>query len=105
MRTAAPHDDIAGVVAPAPIFFVIASAIGAALEWLYPSTLLAQPYARFVGAVLIAISIALVAAVLVQMVNRSGKRGGYTVKVTSSFEAWLMAKSAKYFASASAGGM
>lgn len=67
MNTPAPNGDSAGVVAPAPIFFVIASAIGAVLEWLHPSTLLAQPYARFVGAILIAISMALFAAVLVQM--------------------------------------
>ena len=67
MNAPAPNGDSAGVIAPAPIFFLIASAIGAVLEWLRPSTLLAEPYARFVGAILIAISIALVAAVLVQM--------------------------------------
>ena len=59
----------AGVVAPAPIFFVVASAVGAALEWLRPSTLLTQPYALFVGATLIAFSIALVAAAFIQMVK------------------------------------
>ena len=67
MNTPATNSESAGVVAPAPIFFVIASAVGAALEWLRPSTLLAQPYALFVGATLIAFSIALVAAVLIQM--------------------------------------
>jgi protein-S-isoprenylcysteine O-methyltransferase Ste14 len=67
MNTPAPNSERAGVVAPAPVFFVIASAVGAAIEWLRPSTLLAQPYALIVGAMLIAISIALVAAVLIQM--------------------------------------
>ena len=67
MNTPAPNGESAGVVAPAPVFFVTASAVGAALDWLHPSTLLAHPYARFVGAFLIAMSIVLVAAVLIQM--------------------------------------
>ena len=67
MNTPAPPVENAGVVAPAPVFFVLASLIGTALEWLAPSALLSQPYARFVGAVFIAISIVIVVAVLVQM--------------------------------------
>jgi len=67
MTTPDAISESADVVAPAPIFFVIASALGATLEWLLPSTLLAQPYALFLAATLIAFSVVLVAAVLFQM--------------------------------------
>ena len=67
MNTPTPSTESAGVVAPAPIFFVVASVVGAALERLRPSTLLAQPYALLVGTLLIAMAIALVVVVLIQM--------------------------------------
>jgi protein-S-isoprenylcysteine O-methyltransferase Ste14 len=57
----------AGVLAPAPIFFVIASVLGAAIEWFRPSALLVQTYSVAVGALLIVVSVFLVLAVLVQM--------------------------------------
>jgi protein-S-isoprenylcysteine O-methyltransferase Ste14 len=67
MNTTTSNAESAGVVAPAPVFFVIATLVGTGLEWLKPSALLAQPYALVVGASLIAVSIILVASVLAQM--------------------------------------
>lgn len=52
--------DNAGVLAPAPVFFGVAIAVGYGLEWLLPMSLLSFPYAAALGALLIAVSVALV---------------------------------------------
>ena len=65
------NGESAGVLAPAPVLFVIASGVGAVTEWLRPSALLAQTYSVAVGTALILVSIALVVSVLVQM-SRAG---------------------------------
>lgn len=57
-HTAGP--DNAGVLAPAPVFFGVAIAVGYVLEWLVPTFLLSFPNAALLGALLIAASVALV---------------------------------------------
>jgi protein-S-isoprenylcysteine O-methyltransferase Ste14 len=69
MNTPSVNRESAGVLAPAPVFFLIAIVIGTGIEWLHPTALLAQPYGLIVGASLIVVSIALVATVLAQMVH------------------------------------
>ena len=57
-RSDAP--DNAGVLAPAPVFFGIATAAGLLLEWLFPTSVLSFQYAAAIGVALVAASVALV---------------------------------------------
>lgn len=65
------HDptDNAGVLAPAPVFFGAAVAIGFLLEWLFPTWLLTFSYSAAVGFFLIAASVVLVVFAVLPLVR------------------------------------
>jgi protein-S-isoprenylcysteine O-methyltransferase Ste14 len=64
-----PAPDNANVLAPAPVFFVAAVAIGFALEYAFPSASLSFKYATVVGIAFVVISVALVVSASAQLVR------------------------------------
>ncbi|MEO8347035.1 MAG: methyltransferase, partial [Betaproteobacteria bacterium] len=62
-------NDSAGVIAPAPVFFGVAIAAGYLLERLVPTSLASLANATVVGAGLIAVSIALVASAVTELMR------------------------------------
>jgi protein-S-isoprenylcysteine O-methyltransferase Ste14 len=63
----ATSSDNAGVLAPAPVFFIVAIVVGFVLERFVPTSLLAFPYALAVGLFLIIVSVAFVLAAVVPL--------------------------------------
>ena len=61
--------DSAGVLAPAPVFFGVAVAVGYGIEWFLPTSLLSFPYAAVLGGFLIAVSVALVLFAVVPLLR------------------------------------
>lgn len=61
--------DNANVLAPAPVFFVAALAVGFGLEYAFPSALLSFSYSTVLGIASIAISIALIVSAVVHLVR------------------------------------
>lgn len=60
-------NESAGVIAPAPVFFVAAIALGFLLEYLVPTSLLSFEYSSLVAGSLIAVSVALVFSAVTQL--------------------------------------
>lgn len=61
--------DNANVVAPAPVFFVSAVAVGFALEYAFPSALLSFKYSAALGIAFIATAVVLVLSAVVHLVR------------------------------------